>query len=40
MGALDYAVRSGKARYVGISSYSPQRTSKAVEILAGSARRC
>ncbi|HSN12769.1 MAG TPA: L-glyceraldehyde 3-phosphate reductase [Propionibacteriaceae bacterium] len=33
MGALDYAVRSGRARYVGISSYSPQRTRKAVEIL-------
>jgi L-glyceraldehyde 3-phosphate reductase len=34
MGALDYAVRSGRARYVGVSSYSPQRTKKAVEILA------
>ncbi len=34
MGALDYAVRSGRARYVGISSYSPQRTRRAVEILA------
>jgi L-glyceraldehyde 3-phosphate reductase len=33
MGALDYAVRSGRARYVGVSSYSPQRTKKAVEIL-------
>ena len=33
MGALDYAVRSGRARYVGISSYSPQRTRRAVEIL-------
>jgi L-glyceraldehyde 3-phosphate reductase len=33
MGALDYAVRSGRARYVGVSSYSPQRTRKAVEIL-------
>ncbi len=33
MGALDYAVRSGRARYVGVSSYSPQRTAKAVEIL-------
>ncbi len=33
MGALDYAVRSGRARYVGISSYSPQRTRLAVEIL-------
>ena len=34
MGALDYAVRSGRARYVGVSSYSPQRTRRAVEILA------
>lgn len=33
MGALDYAVRSGRARYVGISSYSGERTKKAVEIL-------
>ncbi len=35
MGALDTAVRQGKALYVGISSYSPQRTEEAVEILAG-----
>lgn len=34
MGALDYAVRSGRARYVGISSYSPERTKRAVEILS------
>ena len=33
MGALDHAVRSGKARYVGISSYGPRRTEEAVEIL-------
>ncbi|HEV7204130.1 MAG TPA: L-glyceraldehyde 3-phosphate reductase [Jatrophihabitans sp.] len=33
MGALDTAVRQGKARYVGISSYSPQRTREAVAIL-------
>jgi L-glyceraldehyde 3-phosphate reductase len=33
MGALDTAVRSGKARYVGISSYSPQRTEEAARIL-------
>lgn len=33
MGALDHAVRSGRARYVGISSYSPSRTRQAVEIL-------
>jgi len=34
MGALDTAVRSGKALYAGISSYSPQDTAKAAEILA------
>jgi L-glyceraldehyde 3-phosphate reductase len=33
MGALDQAVRSGKALYAGISSYSPQRTREAVAIL-------
>jgi L-glyceraldehyde 3-phosphate reductase len=33
MGALDAAVRSGKARYVGVSSYSPERTRQAVAIL-------
>src|SRR5271156_5579120 len=33
MGALDSAVRQGKALYVGISSYSPQRTEQAIEIL-------
>jgi L-glyceraldehyde 3-phosphate reductase len=33
MGALDAAVRQGKARYVGISSYSPRRTEQSVEIL-------
>jgi L-glyceraldehyde 3-phosphate reductase len=34
MGALDAAVRHGKARYVGISSYSPERTAQAARILA------
>jgi L-glyceraldehyde 3-phosphate reductase len=34
MGALDRAVRSGKALYAGISSYSPQDTAKAAAILA------
>src|SRR5690242_19799580 len=34
MGALDTAVRSGKALYAGISSYSPQDTAKAAQILA------
>jgi L-glyceraldehyde 3-phosphate reductase len=33
MGALDAAVRQGKALYVGISSYSPRRTEEAIEIL-------
>ena len=30
MGALDHAVRQGKALYVGISSYSPEQTTKAL----------
>jgi L-glyceraldehyde 3-phosphate reductase len=33
MGALDAAVRQGKALYVGVSSYSPERTAEAIEIL-------
>src|SRR5438309_318733 len=33
MGALDTAVRQGKALYVGISSYSAQRTTEAAAIL-------
>ena len=33
MGALDTAVRSGRALYAGISSYSPQRTVEAARIL-------
>jgi L-glyceraldehyde 3-phosphate reductase len=33
MGALDSAVRQGKALYVGISSYSPGRTREAARIL-------
>jgi L-glyceraldehyde 3-phosphate reductase len=33
MGALDSAVRQGKALYAGISSYSPERTREAYEIL-------
>ena len=33
MGALDYIVRSGRALYVGISSYNSNRTRQAVEIL-------
>lgn len=33
MGALDYIVRSGRALYVGISSYSPEQTRAAARIL-------
>ncbi|HYO20384.1 MAG TPA: aldo/keto reductase, partial [Dermatophilaceae bacterium] len=33
MGALDTAVRSGRALYAGISSYSPERTAEAARIL-------
>ncbi len=35
MGALDTAVRQGKALYAGVSSYSPERTKRAAEILRG-----
>jgi L-glyceraldehyde 3-phosphate reductase len=35
MGALDSAVRQGKALYVGISSYSARRTREAAAILRG-----
>src|SRR5688500_11259315 len=34
MGALHTAVQSGRALYAGISSYSPEATAKAAEILA------
>ena len=33
MGALDYIVRSGRALYAGISSYNPEMTRQAAEIL-------
>ena len=33
MGALDHAVRQGKALYVGVSSYSDERTKEAISIL-------
>lgn len=33
MGALDHAVRSGKALYAGISSYTPEQTLEAARIL-------
>jgi aryl-alcohol dehydrogenase-like predicted oxidoreductase len=35
LGALDTAVRSGRALYAGISSYSAERTEEAVRILEG-----
>ncbi|CAN5837126.1 L-glyceraldehyde 3-phosphate reductase [soil metagenome] len=40
MGALDTAVRSGRATYVGISSYGPEATARAVQILADLGTRC
>lgn len=33
MGALDHIVRSGRAQYIGVSSYNSQRTREAVAIL-------
>lgn len=33
MGALDHAVRSGRALYAGVSSYSPEHTAAAARIL-------
>jgi L-glyceraldehyde 3-phosphate reductase len=33
MGALDFIVRSGRALYAGISSYSPEQTAKAAALL-------
>ncbi|MDF7798629.1 L-glyceraldehyde 3-phosphate reductase [Pontiellaceae bacterium B1224] len=33
MGALDYAVRSGRALYAGISTYSPEETRQAAKLL-------
>ena len=41
MGALDTAVRQGKALYVGISSYSAERTAEAIrDPRRARARRC
>jgi len=40
LGALDTAVRAGKALYVGISSYSAERTREAPRSSATWARRC
>ncbi len=40
MGALDHAVRSGKALYVGISNYDHEQTRRASEILRGLGTPC
>jgi L-glyceraldehyde 3-phosphate reductase len=40
MGALDAAVRAGKATYVGVSSYSPDATRKAAAILKSLGTPC
>jgi L-glyceraldehyde 3-phosphate reductase len=40
MGALDHIVRSGKALYVGISSYSAEQTRQASGILRSLGTRC
>jgi len=40
MGALDYIVRSGRALYVGISSYGPEETRKAAQMLRSMGTPC
>ena len=40
MGALDFALRSGRALYVGISSYSAPETRRAAELLDALGTRC
>ena len=40
MGALDHIVKSGRALYVGISSYNSQRTKEAVAILSDLGTPC
>ncbi len=40
MAALDYAVRSGRALYVGISSYNPERTCEAARMLRDMGTPC
>ena len=40
MAALDHAVRSGRALYVGISSYSPERTREAARMLRDMGTPC
>src|SRR2546428_14017660 len=40
LGALDHAVRSGKALYAGISSYSPEETRRAAQLLRALGTPC
>ena len=40
MGALDHAVKSGRALYAGISSYQPDATREAARILRGLGTPC
>jgi L-glyceraldehyde 3-phosphate reductase len=40
LGALDHAVRSGKALYAGISAYGPEDTRRAAELLRGLGTPC
>lgn len=40
MAALDYAVRSGRALYAGVSNYSPEQTRQAAAILRGLGTPC
>jgi L-glyceraldehyde 3-phosphate reductase len=40
MSALDFIVRSGRALYVGISSYDPEQTRRAAEILKSLGTPC
>jgi L-glyceraldehyde 3-phosphate reductase len=40
MGALDFIVRSGRALYVGISSYEPEGTREAIRLLRGLGTPC
>ena len=40
MGALDTAVRSGRALYAGISAYDPKQTAEAVKILRALGTPC
>ena len=40
MGALDFIVRSGRALYVGISSYNPEQTRQAATILKNLGTPC